>query len=328
MRRFEELCPQAPQWMVPWDRITEAFEWAQDTQLEVESLAAQDEWRSRPEPERVRLFAAVLLLESARSARRLLWELGVPIPVREHIVTLVRHRHVPLRDLDERTMFRISLVARNDDLALLTRAELLSGTFGDATGLLDNVEIFRLYAREKGCLDGPRAFPSDHARFEYFRNPNRDPEYAAYDDTRTTVTVMSGLPASGKDHWVAANRPGVPVVSLDALRAELNVSPSGDQGPVIAAAHSLARGYLRAGEPFVWNATNVTRRLREQCIALMAGYRARVELVSLEAPPHVIRARNASRARPVPEAVVAHMISRWETPDVAEAHSVTLLENG
>ncbi len=63
------------------------------------------------------------------------------------------------------------------------------------------------------------------------------------------------------------------------------MSPAGDQRAVAAAAHEEARGHLRAGRSFVWNATNVSRQQREACTGLAARYRARVEVVALEAPP-------------------------------------------
>jgi len=117
----------------------------------------------------------------------------------------------------------------------------------------------------------------------------------------------------------------VPVVSLDRLRAELGVDPGGDQHRVVAAAHEQARAHLRAGRSFVWNATNVSRVLREQCIGLIARYGGRGELVALEAPPEVLRARNRGRAAPVPDAVVDRLVNRWETPDPTEAHRVRRL---
>jgi hypothetical protein len=42
-----------------------------------------------------------------------------------------------------------------------------------------------------------RIFPSDHSRFIYFHNENGHPDYAAYDDTRLQVVMMSGLPDAG-----------------------------------------------------------------------------------------------------------------------------------
>jgi predicted kinase len=265
-------------------------------------------------------------------ARRVLWELGAPVPWREHVAALVRHHQVPFWALErpdlDAIVFRVSLLARNDDLALLATADILGRSCGDADEVRENIGLFAEYCAQSGCLDGPRRFASDHARFWYFRRPDRDPDQPRYDDSRLSVTVMSGLPGAGKDHWVARHRVGWPVVSLDALRAELGVRPTDDQRPVVAAAQRLAREHLRAGRPFVWNATNVSRRLREQCIGLLAGYRARVELVAVEAPATVLRRRNRDRAQPVPDAVLDRLIQRWETPDPTEAHSVRWVVTG
>jgi predicted kinase len=335
---------------VPQDAIHHAEgDVATHTRMACEALAALPQWQARPPAERSRLFAAVLLHDVAKPdctqveadgritahghsrrgdliARRVLWELGAPVAWREHVAALVRHHQIPFWALErpdlDRIVFRASLLARNDDLALLATADILGRICGDADEVCDNIALFQEYCAERGCLDRPRRFASEHARFWYFRTPGRDPDYAAYDDTRLTVTVLSGLPGVGKDHWIAEHRPGWPVVSLDALRGELGVKPTDDQRPVAAAAHALAREYLRAGEPFVWNATNVSRRVREQCIGLIAGYRGRVELVALEAPPQVLRARNRARPQPVPEAVVDRLIDRCETPDPTEAHTV------
>ncbi|MFD0690076.1 AAA family ATPase [Actinomadura fibrosa] len=322
------------------------------TRMAVEALASLDEWRERPPEERVRLFTTVLMHDIAKPyctkvedggritahghsrrgdlmVRRILWELDAPVAWREHVAALVRHHQVPFWALErpdlQRIAFRVSLLARNDDLVLLATADILGRICSDTEEVLENIALYREYCAEQGCLDGPREFPSDHARFWYFRKDGRDPDYAAYDDTRLTATVLSGLPGAGKDHWIAEHRPDVPVVSLDRLRAEMGVSPAGDQRPVAAAAHELAREHLRAGRSFVWNATNVSRQLRDQCTGLIADYRGRVELVALEAPPRVLRDRNRSRRSPVPEAVVDRLVRRWETPDLTEGHRVDWL---
>jgi predicted kinase len=346
---FEPLCPAPPSWSVRWDaiaaavpRLRELPDGGAHTRSAAEALAGLAQWRARPEPERVRVFAAVVLHDTGRTAeesgrarrgehyaRRLLWEAGAPIAWREHVAALVRHQRLPFGALErtdlDRVAFRVSLLARNDDLALVATADALGRDGGERDA--GEVALFMEYTREIGCLDGPRAFASDHARFEYFRHPGRDPGYAAFDDTRTTVTVMSGLPGAGKDHWIAANRPGVAVVSLDDLRDELGVRPTGDQGPVVAAAYERARAHLRSGTPYVWNATNVTRALRSRCIGLAAGYRARIEVVSVEAPPDVVHRRNRARPAPVPAGVIDRMAARWEPPDPTEAHEVRWVRN-
>ncbi|WP_026416529.1 AAA family ATPase [Actinomadura oligospora] len=368
MRVWAELCPAPPTWTVPWDEIVEAFVWvrrlagvpqdavhhaegdvATHTRMACEALAASPEWRARPEDERRRLFAAVLMHDVAKPdctrheddgsitahghsrrgdllVRRILWELGAPVAWREHVAALVRHHQVPFWALERPNLrqiaFRVSLLARNDDLVLLATADILGRICGDTAEVLENIALYREYCAEQRCLDAPRVFPSDHARFWFFRRPDRDPDWAAFDDTRGTVTVLSGLPGVGKDHWIAANRPGLPVVSLDALRAEMGVSPADDQRPVAAAAQERARVLLRAGESFVWNATNVSRQLRGQAIGLVADYRGRVEVAALEAAPGMLRARNRARSAPVPDAVIDRLVRRWETPDPTEAHRV------
>jgi hypothetical protein len=99
---------------------------------------------------------------------------------------------------------------------------------------------------------------------------------------------MSGLPGSGKDTWLATNRPGLPVVSLDDLRAFLAVDATENQGEVIQAARESCREHLRAGRDFVFNATNTVRQTRKRWIDLFADYGARVELVYVEPPLPVI----------------------------------------
>lgn len=219
-----------------------------------------------------------------------------------------------------------SVCSRNDDLALLATADILGRVCADSADVLDNIALFRDYCRELDCLDRPRRFASGHARFQYFRTPGRSPDYAAYDDTRVEVTVLSGLPGVGKDHWAERHRPDWPVVSLDAVRKRLGVDPTGDQRPVVVAAQAQAREHLRAGRRFVWNATNVSRQLRERCIGLAADYGARVTLIGLEAPPAVLYARNQARLNPVPAPVIERLIGKWEAPDPTEAHEVEWID--
>jgi predicted kinase len=378
MRVFDELCPSAPDWTVPWDRIHGEFGWirrldgvpqdlihhaegdvATHTRMAAQALAALPQWRALPAERRVRLFAAILLHDVAKPdctrhepdgritapghsrrgdliARRVLWELGAPTAWREWVAALVRHHQVPFWALErpdlERIVLRTGLAASNADLAQLATADILGRHCADADQVLENIALFVEYCVELGVLDQPWEFASAHARFIYFRTPGRDPRYAAYDDTRATVTVLSGLPGVGKDTWLASSLAAAiadqPVVSLDALRAELGVGPAGDQRPVAAAAYERARQHLQAKQSFVWNATNVSRQQRDLCVALAAGYHARVEIVALEAPPGVIRTRNRARPAPVPEAVLDRLIGRWETPDLTEAHTVRWIDTG
>ncbi|MBS1834690.1 MAG: AAA family ATPase [Acidobacteria bacterium] len=262
-------------------------------------------------------------------ARRLLWERGVPVEVREQICALVRFHQVPFylieREDAARTVRRMSQSLRCAHLATLARADALGRRCADQQELLTRIGLFEELCRELGCLDQAWPFADGLSRFEYFRREDRDPAYRAYDASKCEVVLMSGLPASGKDTWLREKGPpGLPVISLDALREEIE-----DRGQVIQAAKEQARVYLRAGTAFAWNATNLTRDLRGQLIDLFTDYYARTRIVHVEAAsPALWWERNAARERPVPGPAMERMLERWDVPDVTEAAKVEWWRSG
>ena len=77
---------------------------------------------------------------------------------------------------------------------------------------------------------------------------------------------------------------------------------------------------LRAGDPFIWNATNLSTQQRGPLLSLLADYHAHVTIVSVEARADQLAARNAERRHPVPWEVIERMLERWEAPSVTECH--------
>lgn len=113
-----------------------------------------------------------------------------------------------------------------------------------------------------------------------------------------------------------------PVLSLDAIRHDLEEEATGNQGRVVSAAREKARTFLREGADFVWNATNLSRELRRRLVDLFSAYNARVRIVYVEAPGGALWRRNRSRSAPVPEAVIRKLMDRWDVPSPSEAHEV------
>lgn len=324
------------------------------TRMVAEALAALPAWRALPPTVRGMLFAAALLHDigkpgctevepdgrissrgharaGASIARQLLWSesgWGSPVPfeVRERIVALVRLHGLPLWFLDkndlDRTLFAASYRTPLDQLALLAEADARGRTCADKTELIDRIDLFRETCRSHGCLDRPRPFPSDHSRVRYFRGLQQDPGYEAWDDTWGEVVLLSGLPGAGKDTWLREHLSDLPIVSLDAIRRAERIDPEKPQGRVVSVAKEQARGFLRRRQPFAWNATNLTRRLRDPLVGLFLGYGARVRIVYLDAPLDAVLRRNRERPEPVPEDVVAHLASQLDLPDLTEAHRV------
>ena len=136
---------------------------------------------------------------------------------------------------------------------------------------------------------------------------------------RCEMVLMSGLPGSGKDHWIAHNL-DLPVISLDALRDELDLPSTGNQGAVIQAAREQAREHLRRAQSFVWNATSLTRDLRGRSIDLAASYNARVRIVFLDTAHKRLMRQNRERERQVPAHAIEKMTRLWDPPDLSEAH--------
>ena len=306
------------------------------TQLVAEELVRDPRWRALEPEDRSELWLATLLHDLGKPAttryengrwtapgharrgaivaRRLLWEAGLHPFARERICGLVRHHMAPFHLIDSehavRRTIEISLEAGARRQHLLTRADALGRIASDIDTLTVNVDLFAELADELGCLDRAYPFASDHARFSYFARRDRDPAYAAYDDTRSRVVVLSGLPAAGKDHWISQHHGGRPTISLDRLR--------------IQEARERARTYLRAGEPFIWNATNLTAQIRALTLSLLADYDAHVTIVAVEAPPGVLSARNRERRHPVPWEAIDHMLDRWEAPSITECHRLEI----
>jgi predicted kinase len=313
-----------------------------------EALAGLPEFRAASESERQILFAAVLLHDVAKpactrnedgritsrghsqrgsiDARRILWESGVDFSAREQVCALIRYHQSPFhlinRPDSQRLAYLISQTARCDLLAILARADILGRECADKSDLLLRIELFQEYCREHDCLRSPREFPSSHSRFLYFRTPGRDPGYLAHENPRCEVIVMSGLPGSGKDTWIELNAPHLPRVSLDAIREETGAHHTGNQGAVVQAAREKARIFLRSGENFVWNATNVSREIRTQVVDLLASYDARIKIVYVEAGHDRLLGQNRDRASVVPSSAIRRMMDRWEVPDPTEAQRV------
>ncbi len=264
-------------------------------------------------------------------ARQALWtgsELAAPLSFarREHIAKLVRFHGLPLQFLNnaepERAVIKASQSVRLDHVALLAEADVKGRICSDQSELLERVELFREFCQENQCYGSPRQFPTHHSRFVYLQGGRIDPNLQAYDDTAFEVVLMSGLPGVGKDTWIREHLNEWPVISLDAVRKELKISPEEDQGRVIQTAKERARVLMRKQQSFVWNATNVTRMMRRQLIDFFVSYRGRVRIVYIDAPFNDILKRNQDRQKGVPEHVIYKLLSKLEVPDVTEAHVV------
>ena len=254
--------------------------------------------------------------------------------IRETICFLIRYHSVPLHILEQSNPERkIWKIASNGELAadfsmerlcMLEEADVRGRISSTKQESLDMVHLCAEMAEEAGCLKGVGTFSSSFSRHAYFSGKNILPEQELYNDTWGEVILLSGLPGTGKDTWIMQNHPDLPVVSLDALRRNMGVSPKENQGAVAQAAQELAKGYLRNHQSFIWNATNLTPQMRGKLVGLFQRYEASVRIVFLETGYEEGLCRNRSRGgkAEVPESVVRKMLKNLVLPERFEAQEV------
>lgn len=269
---------------------------------------------------------ALVGAEIARGAMR---ELECDLVTREEIAALVRFHGRPPYLLEkvnpEREVISLSWLVNNRLLYLFALADTRGRHAKEMSRPEENLHLWKVVAEERGCFDRPYAFANDHARFLFYRDQLSSLHFVPHENFRCTVTLMSGLPGAGKDTWLAKHRGATPVVALDAIREDLDIAATDNQGEVIQTARARCREYLRAGRDFAFNATNITRQTRKRWIDLFADYSARIEIVYVEPPVPVILAQNKQRAEPVPEKVILQLLEKTDPPTATECHHLIVV---
>lgn len=252
--------------------------------------------------------------------------------MRETVCLLIRYHTAPLHLLDQADPYlRARKLAANGDLAkdfslrllcILAEADVRGRICADQADQIEEVRMGMALAEEAGCLDSAYPFASDCTKYAYLCGRDVWPDQELYDDSWGEVILMCGLPGTGKDTWIRRNYPDLPTVCLDDIRRRLGVAPEDNQGVVVQTAKELAREYLRARQPFIWNATGITPMLRGKQIRLFEEYHASVRVVFLETGWQENLRRNSGRKHCVPENVISRMLGNFTPPECAEARKV------
>ena len=335
-------CVQDAEWHAEGDVWTH-------TKMVIEQLAQLEEWLSlTPQEQTVLKFTALFhdvakplttevdpetgrvtspkhAVKGEHVTRAVLRDLHCDLATREQIARLVRYHGRPafllerVNPVDE--VVRLSWLVNNRLLYLFALADTRGRDTDSMNRPEENLHFWKLIAQEENCFDQPFPFGTDHARFIYYRNPIQENRfYTPYEDFRCTVTLMAGLPGSGKDTWLSQHRSDLPIVSLDEIRGELEIAPTENQGEVAQLARERCRELLRAGTSFAFNATNTLKQTRGRWIDLFADYGARIEIVYIEPRFEALLKQNKARAAAVPEAVIRKLAEKCEPPTWTECH--------
>lgn len=258
-------------------------------------------------------------------ARELLYkEFNCPFKIRETICKLVRWHGKPLHVVYEKNFINLATQIPLNYLSMFAKADILGRICDDAEFQLYTIECFEQLAIELGCFDKPHQFESDLAQHEYLNSSEPFLDYTPYDNTKFEVVLMSALPGTGKDTFIEKNFKGWEVISLDDIRDELGTKTTSKKGngQSIQLAKERAKVFMRKHQNFIWNATNITKQMRQQLIDQFKIYNARVRIVYLEVPYNTIIKQNNSREEVVPKSVIDNMIYKLEPPVAEEAHII------
>ena len=323
------------------------------TQMVVAELLVLADFQAASESEQRILFLAALLHDVAKyrttvinedgrigqpghskkgalDARILLWELGLPFAEREAVCSLIavhqvpffafednRHGHTPqwlCHSLSWQTNVRL--------LCALAEADMQGRVCADKSRALDNIALLRELAREEGCEQTPKVFANEHTRLRYFQGHEVYPDFALQMPQGSKVTLMCGLPASGKNTWVTQHAGGVPVLSYDDTRQRLGLKYGANEGLVAHTVFEMAKTYLREKQDFVWNATHLSAQMRQKNVAVSLAYDAHVRIAYVEADKATLLKRNQARDSSLSNAKLLQMLKHWEMPSVLEAHQL------
>lgn len=274
-----------------------------------------------------RIIAPGHSAKGAITTRIRLWEQGVPFALREQVCRLIEVHQVPFFAFDNRRGLPAEYTARHLScdrslklLCMLARADINGRICHDQEKILDDIALFEVLAADLGCLDAPYPFPDGLTRMAYLNSSGgRDADTPVFAGDDFRVTMASGLPASGKSTW--AKTQGLPVVSYDDLRAQMGLRHGQSTGAIVHAATDLMRTHLRQRQPFVINATHLSRQMRQKTLGLLRSYGASVHVEYFEADLQQILSRNAARDSTLTSKKLLSMLHHWEVPGLDEAES-------
>ena len=274
----------------------------------------------------------------AEITRNYLWkELGLSgkkeyQEFREAVVLLVKYHSEPTyldwEDDKEKLIIKLSLnnnlskFYNNKLLTLLATSDVLGRVSNTNEEKLCVIEEFMELSIKLECYDKAFKFNNTHTKIKYLENDNIWHYDSLYDSTWGEVILICGLPGTGKDTYINKHFPNYKVISLDDIREEIKIKPTDNQGEVYNIAKDRAKSYLREHIPFVWNATNITKMIRDKQIKLFHEYGARIKVIFLETEYQEMLKRNNNRKRYVSVKVINEMLEKLEIVEDSESEIV------
>jgi putative nucleotidyltransferase with HDIG domain len=227
-----------------------------------------------------------------------------------------------------RSIIETSLLTSNHLLYVFAKADLLGRVCHDGGEMAYRLELFREFCLEHGCYDRPKVFKSAYDRFYYFNVNDSYPDTELYHEYKLDIFMLSGLPASGKDHYIHTHFDAdTPVISLDDIREELDIGPTENQGRVVQMAKEQSKEYCRRKQSFVWNATNISRNMRNTLINTWLPYHPKIHIIFVFKNINQALRDNTGREKEfkISNQRIMHMFDKVQYPSILECHTLEIV---
>ena len=338
-----EQCQQNPEWHEEGNVLVHTLKVC-------EALSMTDEYNNLTENEKEIVEWAAIFHDSAKPfttsikdgeivtshhssngvfiARKALFELGLPVRMREDICNLVRYHMFPTKidnaqDPVAHVVFT-SWLCRNHLLSVLSEADILGRTCWRKGDNLVWLSLWNEKCKEFACFDKPYDFVNSQARIDFYNSKHFQPYYHPFMDDKFEVVILSGLPGVGKSHLAKTEFKKYPLIELDMVREDMGVDPGEEEGQVQQETKERCCKLLREKSTFVFGAVNHLKKTRRRWISLFRGYGAKVKIIYMELPLDIILKQNKNRLKVVPEGVIREMLSRLEVPNWDESHELEI----
>ncbi|MCD7854272.1 MAG: AAA family ATPase [Clostridiales bacterium] len=272
-------------------------------------------------------------IEGAKMTRNILWNefslFGTKEEqeTRECICNLIRFHSVPSHIAEQANPeVRLHKIAAQGELipcfslyllSVLVRADIRGRLCDILEKPLKSAELCFSLAKAENIFYSPGRFPSEAAKQAYLSGKIIRKDQDVNDDTWGEAVMVSGFSGSGKDLWIKEHYSRIPVISLDSIGNEMNISPEDNQSEVMLKEREMARGFLRNKQSFVWSDANLTSSVRRKQLSLFEKYNARTKIVFLETPLEINKAMNVSEKN-----IFINITENFELPERTEARFV------